>query len=168
MTAHMATATRLADAARASGREPVGAVLVDASSNCVVATAQDGRLACGVVPAAGTCVIAGTSHRLAHATMECIHSAATVVRGWKVAPTHEKGAGSGRRVPPQKRKRDSDAGEAPAGEVPPNPSQYLCSGFDLYVTKEPCPMYVPGALAALLPCLTAWVWCGCNTGARWR
>lgn len=165
MVAHMAAALRLAQAAEVAGRVPVGAVLVDAASNCVVATAQDCRPAgaastpaavgagvCASAAAAagggggggGSPAIGGTSARLAHATMECIHAAAAVVRRWKVAPAgRAPGAGSSAAaasacVTPQKRKRAHD--ETEVGTLPPNPSQYLCSGFDLYVTREPCPM----------------------------
>lgn len=106
MESHMMTAVAAAEAGKALGMEAVGAVMVDPSTETVVAVGHDCR----------------GDHPLHHAVMVCIDLVARHQGGG--CYSFDKYP-SCRFAPP-----DSDATAQP----------YICTGFDLYVTREPCVM----------------------------
>ncbi|XP_032214601.1 probable inactive tRNA-specific adenosine deaminase-like protein 3 [Mustela erminea] len=125
MQAHMERAVWAAHQAAARGLRAVGAVVVDPSSGRVLATGHD--CSSGARP-------------LLHATMVCIDLVAQGQgRGaydlgpFPACSFAPAGAPQGVRVG-SVRKLDED-GDACTDSLP-----YVCTGYDLYVTREPCAM----------------------------
>lgn len=130
MQGHMERAVWAAQQAAARGLRAVGAVVVDPASGCVLATGHD---------------CSGTASPLLHATMVCIdlvaqgqgrgtydlrpHPAcsfapATTPLGVRMGPVHKLDGDM-----------DTEADEDGEDGLP-----YVCTGYDLYVTREPCAM----------------------------
>jgi tRNA-specific adenosine deaminase 3 len=140
----MRVAVQAADDARSTGQLPIGAVAVDPRSGRVIAVAHDERRA----------------HPLNHAVM-CLARAVGMVQR---PPSRPESAAGGHSPGPKEsqcckdgdgNKVDVDAGaggeaggsacESPAASPlskAEKDSAYLCTGCDVYVTREPCFMYV--------------------------
>lgn len=122
MHEYMMAAIRAARAGQEQGRVPVGAVMVDPASDQILATAHD---------------CSRDTHPLHHAVMVCID---LVARG--------QGGGAYNFDPfPACQFTSSDGASDIASLGPadaPSPEQkgqpYICTGYDLYVTREPCIM----------------------------
>lgn len=125
MQAHMERAVWAARQAAARGLRAVGAVVVDPSSGRVLATGHD---------------CSSRARPLLHATMVCIDLVAQGqgrgaydLRPFPACSLAGAGAPQGVRVG-SVRKLDED-GDVCADSLP-----YVCTGYDLYVTREPCAM----------------------------
>ncbi|XP_004463611.3 probable inactive tRNA-specific adenosine deaminase-like protein 3 [Dasypus novemcinctus] len=118
MQGHMARAVRVAQQAAAQGLRAVGAVVVDPTTDCVLATGHDCR---------------GPASPLLHATMVCIDLVA-------------RGQGRGAHdLQPHPACTATPAAARPGTARRPEASEdddapYVCTGYDLYVTREPCAM----------------------------
>lgn len=127
MQGHMERAVWAAQQAAARGLRAVGAVVVDPTSGCVLATGHD---------------CSSATSPLLHATMVCIDLVAQGQgRGTYDLKPHpacsfaQAATPQGVRVGPM-HKLDEDADtEADEDSLP-----YVCTGYDLYVTREPCAM----------------------------
>ncbi|KAL3873366.1 hypothetical protein ACJMK2_036496 [Sinanodonta woodiana] len=109
---HMMMAVEYAKHAKALSKEPIGAVIVDPSTDMVIAKSHDDRHG---------------NHPLHHAVMICIDLMARSQGGgmWKFGKECDLYS-----VPcMQSSKGDNDS------SLP-----YLCTGYDLFVTREPCVM----------------------------
>ncbi|KAM9850521.1 putative inactive tRNA-specific adenosine deaminase-like protein 3 [Aulostomus maculatus] len=111
MHMYMSSAVAAAKEGRGLGMEAVGAVVVDPASDRIIAVGHDCR----------------RDHPLHHAVMVCID---TVARrqggGWYSFDRYP----ACRLTDTFQNKPDVDAG----------PQPYICTGYDLYVTREPCVM----------------------------
>lgn len=121
MQSHMERAVRAAQRAAAQGLRAVGAVVVDPASDRVLATGHD----CSTVDSP-----------LLHAVMVCIDL---------VAQGQGRGSCDLRRYPACSFTQASFTQGARAGSVRKlNQAEdglpYVCTGYDLYVTREPCVM----------------------------
>ncbi|XP_041940345.1 probable inactive tRNA-specific adenosine deaminase-like protein 3 [Alosa sapidissima] len=127
MHKYMMAAIRAAKAGQERGMVPVGAVMVDPASDQILATAHD---------------CTRGSHPLHHVVMVCIDLVA-----------HGQGGGAHNfdpfpacqfTVPDGQLGEDASdsVAQGPAdGSVPEQRGQpYICTGYDLYVTREPCVM----------------------------
>ncbi|XP_026232924.1 probable inactive tRNA-specific adenosine deaminase-like protein 3 [Anabas testudineus] len=114
MHAYMMSAVAAARAAKKMGMEPVGAVVVDPSTERIIAVGHDCR----------------ADHPLHHAVMVCIDL---------VARSQGGGCYSFDRYPACLTSLTSDAfHNEPDTDASSQP--YICTGYDLYVTREPCVM----------------------------
>ncbi|XP_012674438.1 probable inactive tRNA-specific adenosine deaminase-like protein 3 [Clupea harengus] len=123
MHKYMMTAIRAAKAGQEQGMVPVGAVMVDPASDQILATAHD---------------CARGTHPLLHAVMVCIDLVA-----------HGQGGGAYDfdpfpacqfTVPDRQPVEGSSDSVAPGSTQEQRGEPYLCTGYDLYVTREPCIM----------------------------
>lgn len=114
MHMHMMSAVAAARAAKKMGMEAVGAVVVNPSMEKIIAVGHDCR----------------ADHPLHHAVMVCIDL---------VARSQGGGCYSFDRYPACLTSPTSDAfHNEPDAEASSQP--YICTGYDLYVTREPCVM----------------------------
>ncbi|XP_036027176.1 probable inactive tRNA-specific adenosine deaminase-like protein 3 [Onychomys torridus] len=121
MQRHMEQAVRAARRAAAQGLRAVGAVVVDPASDRVLATGHD---------------CSGLASPLLHAVMVCIDL---------VAQGQGRGTRDLRRHPACSFAPAATAQGARAGSVRKLDEEeeglpYVCTGYDLYVTREPCVM----------------------------
>lgn len=121
MESHMQRAVRAAQRAAVQGLRAVGAVVVDPASDRVLATGHD---------------CSGTASPLLHAVMVCIDLVAQGqgrgtcdLRHYPACSFTPASTAQGVR-PGSVRKLDEDKDSLP----------YVCTGYDLYVTHEPCIM----------------------------
>lgn len=121
MQSHMQRAVRAAQRAAAQGLRAVGAVVVDPASDRVLATGHD---------------CSGTASPLLHAVMVCIDLVAQGqgrgtcdLRHYPACSFTPASTAQGVR-PGSVRKLDEDKDSLP----------YVCTGYDLYITREPCVM----------------------------
>uniref|UniRef100_A0A7S2KKU2 CMP/dCMP-type deaminase domain-containing protein n=1 Tax=Bigelowiella natans TaxID=227086 RepID=A0A7S2KKU2_BIGNA len=128
MISHMREAISVGrlGASKNGGQLPIGCVIVDPKSNRVVAKAYDRRRRRTEI----TSGEASCGHPLHHATMNCISAVAEYDRA-KWPPNEQR-----------KRRRDDGSGVEDALSSKP----YLCTGYDMYVTHEPCVMCSMAAL----------------------
>lgn len=113
MRAYMTSALAAAEGARQLGMEPVGAAMVDPSTESVVAVGHDCR----------------GDHPLQHAVMVCIDLVA-----------RSQGAGAGAFSFDRYPSCSFSPPNPDAGRQSPTSQPYICTGYDLYVTREPCVM----------------------------
>lgn len=119
MQTHMELAVRVAQRAAAHGLRAVGAVVVDPASDRVLATGHD---------------CSSTASPLLHAVMVCIDL---------VAQGQGRGSCDLRRHPACSFAQATATQGARAGSVrklDEDGLPYVCTGYDLYVTREPCVM----------------------------
>ncbi|KAM9364168.1 putative inactive tRNA-specific adenosine deaminase-like protein 3 [Pholidichthys leucotaenia] len=113
MHSYMTTAVRAAKAGKEMGMEAVGAVMVDPKTESIIAVGHDCR----------------GDHPLHHAVMVCID---LVARSQGSGCYHFDNYPSCTFNPPVPSQSEPDS------ESDPQP--YICTGYDLYVTREPCVM----------------------------
>lgn len=111
---HMATAIEIARKGKACNQIPVGAVIVDPSTNTVIAKSYDLRKG---------------DHPLHHATMVCIDMVAKSQGGGMWSFEDDRGLFYSR--------NDKHLDETIQED---NSLPYLCTGYHLYITQEPCVM----------------------------
>ncbi|XP_076414979.1 putative inactive tRNA-specific adenosine deaminase-like protein 3 [Peromyscus maniculatus bairdii] len=121
MQSHMEEAVGAAQRAAAQGLRAVGAVVVDPASDRVLATGHD---------------CSGAASPLLHAVMVCIDL---------VAQGQGRGAWDLRRHPacsfaPAPAAQGARAGSVRKLDGSEDGLPYVCTGYDLYVTREPCVM----------------------------
>lgn len=121
MQSHMRRAVRAAQRAAAQGLRAVGAVVVDPASDRALATGHD---------------CSGTTSPLLHAVMVCIDL---------VAQGQGRGTCDLRRYPacsfaPASTAQGARPGSVRKLEEDEDSLPYVCTGYDLYVTREPCVM----------------------------
>ncbi|XP_068428588.1 probable inactive tRNA-specific adenosine deaminase-like protein 3 [Clinocottus analis] len=115
MHAYMTAALAAAEAGAELGMEAVGAVAVDPATERIVAAAHDCR----------------GDHPLHHAVMVCIDL---------VARSQGGGCSTFDRYPACRfTSQASDTAQSAAGAAA-SAQPYICTGYDLYVTREPCVM----------------------------
>ena len=151
--AFMREALKDADTGRrqAGGRATVGAVLVDPAAGKVVASASlERQRVHDELPSSMR------DHPLHHAAMLCIQSVGLALAAAHKEVVRETNTPEGK-LPPESEggmgveavASDASVGvgggqgtpaEPTAGEQVLSPKQYLCTGFDLYITREPCLM----------------------------
>lgn len=122
MGGYMAAALAAAVAGRQLGMEAVGAVMVDPTTERIVAEGHDCR----------------GDHPLHHAVMVCIDLVARSQGGGAFSFDRYPSC-SFTRTPTQQ----TDTRPPTAGPPDPQPQAwqpYICTGYDLYVTREPCVM----------------------------
>ncbi|KJE91356.1 hypothetical protein CAOG_08612 [Capsaspora owczarzaki ATCC 30864] len=111
MDGYMDIAIAQAQAARAQGNSPIGAVVVDPATNTILASVGD----------------CSREHTLAHAAMVAIARVADAQRQEYLAALQQGENGA---------PASAEAGNSrPVAELP-----YLCTSYDLYITREPCVM----------------------------
>ena len=125
---YMQVALESAAKASASGFGGIAAVLVDPTADQVLAVASR-----------------TDRHPLRHPVMQCIDKFAKKLAeadGQRAHPTAK--AAAGKAVPPKVQVAAATASERasamPTKRKLDEEEQYLCSGFDLYTTVEPCTM----------------------------
>ncbi|XP_054984241.1 probable inactive tRNA-specific adenosine deaminase-like protein 3 [Sorex araneus] len=126
LQAHMERAVRAARGAAARGLRAVGAVVVDPAGGRVLATAHDCRSAHQpLLHAAMVCLdlVARGQGRGAHQLDLAGHP------GCSYAPPPRARAGAVRKLAEAESEADAD------GQVP-----YVCTGYDVFLTREPCAM----------------------------
>ncbi|KAG8519171.1 putative inactive tRNA-specific adenosine deaminase-like protein 3 [Galemys pyrenaicus] len=121
MQSHMERAVQLAQQAAARGLRAVGAVVVDPATGCVLATGHD---------------CSSTASPLLHATMVCIDL---------VAQGQGRGAYDLRPHPtcsfaPAATSQAVQVGTVRKLDADEDSLPYVCTGYDLYITREPCAM----------------------------
>lgn len=132
------------------GRATVGAVMVDPALRKAVSSASRERQ---IVH--DECPSSMRDHPLHHAVMLCVNGVGRALTVGREEAAREEDNGGGK-LPPEEEgggeesaKRDvaEGAGECSGkdsdlalGVEVLSPKQYLCTGFDLYVTREPCLM----------------------------
>uniref|UniRef100_A0A8C9R9F0 Adenosine deaminase tRNA specific 3 n=1 Tax=Scleropages formosus TaxID=113540 RepID=A0A8C9R9F0_SCLFO len=127
MQGFMETAIAAARAGQREGMQPVGGVIVDPQTERIVAVGHD---------------CSQGAHPLQHAVMVCIDLVARAHGGgahqYKYAHCKFSEAGS----PPRLRNGSALGLEVKGNvdELEPNALPYICTGCDLYVTREPCVM----------------------------
>uniref|UniRef100_A0A3Q3XAW9 CMP/dCMP-type deaminase domain-containing protein n=1 Tax=Mola mola TaxID=94237 RepID=A0A3Q3XAW9_MOLML len=116
MHSYMACALAAAKAARELGMEAVGAAVVDPATERIIAVSHDCR----------------GDHPLHHAVMVCIDL---------VARSQGGGCCSFDRYPACRfTSAASDVIQTAEADAEATPQPYICTGYDLYVTREPCVM----------------------------
>jgi len=133
---HMREAIDLARRGSSYGEVPIGCVIVDPKSDQVLGKAHD--LTRGTSPPKASSSGSGKAHPLHHAVMMCIREVAKQDRKRWPDPPSQTQPGESEEVG-SKRTR---GGESDAKSEKP----YLCTGFDMYVTHEPCVMCSMAAL----------------------
>lgn len=136
---------------QAGGRATVGAVLVDPAAGKVVASASlERQRVHDEWPSSMR------DHPLHHAAMLCIQSVGLALAAIQKEVVRETDTREGK-LPPEREEgvaaeavaSDASAGggsgrgtraDPTAGEQVLSSKQYLCTGFDLYITQEPCLM----------------------------
>lgn len=131
MLDHLRGAVEVARRGEALGYPAIGAVVVDSETGKVVATEFDRSRWCAP---AGTADPQPESpphgvHPLMHATMLCIDAVAAWHRRARGLPTTQPDCGPSATF----------TAEATVDGAPPS-GAYLCTGLDLYITREPCSM----------------------------
>lgn len=114
MHSHMESAVAAARAAKEMGMEAVGAVVVNPSTEKIVAVGHDCR----------------ADHPLHHAVMVCIDLVAQSQGGGCYSFDRYPAC-----LPPPPSNAFHNERDAEASSQP-----YICTGYDLYVTREPCVM----------------------------
>ncbi|XP_066541911.1 probable inactive tRNA-specific adenosine deaminase-like protein 3 [Hoplias malabaricus] len=131
MREYMMTAIQAARSSHKLGMDAVGAVMVDPGSGQVIAVGHDCRR---------------DTHPLHHAVMVCIDLVAHSQGGG--AYRYEKFPACKYNVPnPQVTTglSDTSASESHSSDIAKDSGQpYICTGYDLYVTREPCVMCAMG------------------------
>ncbi|XP_058393615.1 probable inactive tRNA-specific adenosine deaminase-like protein 3 isoform X2 [Diceros bicornis minor] len=123
MQGHMERAIRAAQQAATRGLRAVGAVVVDPGSDRVLATAHD---------------CSGPASPLLHATMVCID----LVAQGQGRGAHDLGPHPACSFAPATTAQAVRAGSVRKldEDVDADGLPYVCTGYDLYVTREPCTM----------------------------
>mmetsp|Transcript_7637 Transcript_7637/g.11564 ORF Transcript_7637/g.11564 Transcript_7637/m.11564 type:complete len:329 (-) Transcript_7637:42-1028(-) len=118
--------------AKQDGRLPIGCIIVDPRENLVIASSHDESRSTASSTEGSKDFIA--SHPLHHAVMRCIQLVSE--RDLKQWPQATKSHGNPKSDIKEVRgiKRDID-GKAKIHDKP-----YLCTGYDAYITHEPCVM----------------------------
>ena len=134
MRASMAAAERHAAEAAAAGGRRNGAVIVDPATGAVIAAGRDASLP-APGPFAGWRAGGTGAHPLRHAVICALDAAARRDLATYAAPTTAQAASqlAGLDAAGVKRKHEETAASSAA-------RPYLCTGWDCYVTHEPCLM----------------------------
>ena len=156
LRSYMMRALALARQGRASGGGAVGAVIVDPGSGDIVAESWDESHSfpfCApeqtAVGDGGGGTVGGFRHPLHHAVMTALHRVAEKQRLGGMSKSLDEDAGEGAAQSAGAEGEDVSGvlggeggsergGRRVLGEV--KEGQYLCTGYDAFITFEPCPM----------------------------
>ena len=138
MRRHMQHAVRLAEGSLRAGGRPVGALIVRSEER---AGAPEGDTVLAACMDGSDCAGMGSCHPLHHPLMRCIDLVAQAQRQHRPpltgSPAAEGAPSSGQKRPIPEM---NGAGGSPRASPGSPAVPYLCTGYDAYVTVEPCAM----------------------------